>query len=81
MSENIFPNRILNREFPLTFALPLLSKDTGIALDLAQNTQLSTPVLALVRNLLNIANSQSTSENDFSTLAKLYEQWNKLILE
>lgn len=81
VSENIFPNRILNREFPLTFALPLLSKDTGIALDLAQNTQLSTPVLALVRNLLNIANSQSTSENDFSTLAKLYEQWNKLILE
>lgn len=81
VSENIFPNRILNREFPLTFALPLLSKDTGIALDLAQNTQLSTPVLALVRNLLNIANSQSTSENDFSTLAKLYEQWNKLTLE
>lgn len=81
VSENIFPNRILNREFPLTFALPLLSKDTGIALDLAQNTQLSTPVLALVRNLLNIANSQSTSENDFSTMAKLYEQWNKLTLE
>lgn len=81
VSENIFPNRILNREFPLTFALPLLSKDTGIALDLAQNTQLSTPVLALVKNLLNIANSQSTSENDFSTLAKLYEQWNKLTLE
>lgn len=81
VSENIFPNRILNREFPLTFALPLLSKDTGIALDLALNTQLSTPVLALVRNLLNIANSQSTSENDFSTLAKLYEQWNKLTLE
>lgn len=81
VSENIFPNRILNREFPLTFALPLLSKDTGIALDLAQNTQLSTPVLALVKNLLNIANSQSTSENDFSTMAKLYEQWNKLTLE
>lgn len=81
VSETIFPQRVLNRAFPLTFALPLLDKDTGIALDLAQQNKLSTPVLSLVRNVINIANSQSTSQDDFSTVAKLYEQWHKQIID
>lgn len=80
-TEMVLPQRVLNRLFPLTFALPLLNKDTGIALDLAQEAKLSTPVLALARNLVNVANSQSTEQDDFSTLVKLYEQWNKLTLD
>lgn len=80
-TEMVLPQRVLNRQFPLTFALELLNKDTGIALDLAQEKKLSTPVLALARNLVNIAQQQSTSQDDFSTLVKLYEQWNKHILE
>lgn len=80
-SDMVIPQRVLNRSFPLTFALPLLNKDTGIALDLAQEAQLSTPVLALARNMVNIAHQQSTANDDFSTLVKLYEQWNRQILQ
>ncbi|WLF85061.1 NAD(P)-dependent oxidoreductase [Moraxella sp. ZY210820] len=81
VTETVFPQRVLNRAFPLTFALPLLDKDTGIALDLAQQQKLATPVLSTVRNLVNIANSQSTANDDFSTIAKMYEQWHKSTLE
>lgn len=80
-SDMVIPQRVLNRSFPLTFALSLLNKDTGIALDLAQNAQLSTPVLGLVRNVVNIANQQLTANDDFSALIKLYEQWNQQILQ
>ncbi|MDO4222407.1 MAG: NAD-binding protein, partial [Acinetobacter sp.] len=80
-TEMVLPQRILNREFPLTFALTLLNKDTGIALDLAQQAKLSTPVLALARQMVNMATSQATPQHDFSTLAQWYEQFNHLTLE
>lgn len=76
----VMPQRVLNRSFPCTFALPLLNKDTGIAMDLAQEAKLSTPVLALARQMLNIANSQGQASDDFSTLVKMFEQWNNNIL-
>lgn len=80
-TEMVMPQRVLNRSFPLTFALSLLNKDTGIALDLAQDAKLSTPVLALARNMVNIAHQSQTQEVDFSSLVKLYELWNQQILE
>jgi 3-hydroxyisobutyrate dehydrogenase len=81
VSETVFPQRVLNRSFPLTFALALLSKDTGIALDLSREAKLSTPVLSLTQNLIQIANSTSKSEQDFSSAVQLYETWSNIILE
>ncbi|OTG82531.1 3-hydroxyisobutyrate dehydrogenase [Acinetobacter sp. ANC 4558] len=80
VTENILPQRILNRSFPLTFALPLLAKDTGIALDLAHDAKLPTPVLSLTQNLIQAANLALEGENDFSGAVKLYESWSKITL-
>ena len=81
VTETVLPQRILNRSFPLTFALPLLAKDTGIALDLIRESQLSAPVIALTQSLVQAASQLNEKESDFSTLANMYEKWSKITLE
>lgn len=81
VTEMILAQRILNRSFPLTFALPLLAKDTGIATDLAQQAKLPTPVLSLTHNLIQAANLSSVENSDFSTAVTMYEKWTNILLE
>ncbi len=81
VTESVLPQRILNREFPLTFALPLLAKDTGIALDLVRQAKLAAPVIAQTQSLVQAASNQTDQSSDFSTLAHLYETWNKITIE
>lgn len=81
VTENIFPQRVLSREFPLTFALPLLAKDTGIALDLVHQAKLPAPVLALTQSLIQAANLSADPNSDFSAAIKMYENWTKITLE
>lgn len=81
VTETIFPQRVLNRRFPLTFALPLLAKDTGIAVDLAREAKLATPVLATAQNMIQAANALSDNTSDFSSAVKMYESWSKITLE
>ncbi len=81
VTETVLPQRILNRSFPLTFALPLLAKDAGIAVDLAREAKLSTPVLSIAQNMIQAANTLSDKESDFSSAVKMYESWSKITLE
>ena len=81
VTENIFPQRILSREFPVTFALPLLAKDTGIALDLVHEAKLPAPVLALTQSLIQAASLTAAPNSDFSAAVKMYESWSKVTLE
>lgn len=81
VTEMVLPQRILNRAFPLTFALPLLAKDTGIALDLVRDAKLSAPVIALTQSLIQAASNLAEKESDFSSAVKMYESWNKITLE
>ena len=81
VTENIFPQRVLSREFPVTFALPLLAKDTGIALDLVHEAKLPAPVLALTQSLIQAASLTAALNSDFSTAVKMYESWSKITLE
>lgn len=81
VTENVLPQRILNREFPLTFALALLAKDTGIALDLAKEAKLPTPVLGLTQSLIQAAHLASSEEVDFSAAVQLYESWTHIPIE
>ncbi|RZG78302.1 NAD(P)-dependent oxidoreductase [Acinetobacter sp. WCHAc060033] len=81
VTESVLPQRVFNRSFPLTFALPLLAKDTGIAVDLVREAKLSTPVISLTQNLINIANSLAEPESDFSSAVKMYESWSKITLD
>lgn len=81
VTENALPQRILNRSFPLTFALPLLAKDTGIAIDLVREAQLSAPVIGLTQSLIHAANATAEPNSDFSAAVKMYESWSKITLE
>ena len=81
VTETVFPQRVLNRSFPLTFALHLLAKDTGIAVDLVHDAKLSAPILTLTQSLIQAANSQSAAQQDFSTAIKMYELWNKIQID
>ena len=81
VTENALPQRILNRSFPLTFALPLLAKDTGIAIDLVREAQLSAPVIGLTQSLIQAANATAEPNSDFSAAVKMYESWSKITLE
>ena len=81
VTETVLPQRVFNRSFPLTFALPLLAKDTGIAIDLVREAKLSAPVITLTQSLINVANDQSEPNSDFSTAVKMYESWSKITLD
>lgn len=80
-TENVLPQRVFNRSFPNTFALPLLAKDTGIALDLVRDAKLSAPVLALTQSLIQASSNLAEENSDFSTAVKMYESWSKITLE
>lgn len=81
VTENVLPQRVFNRTFPNTFALPLLAKDTGIALDLVRNAKLSAPVLALTQSLIQASSDIAEENSDFSAAVKMYELWSKITLE
>ena len=81
VTETVLPQRILNRSFPLTFALPLLAKDTGIAVDLVREAKLSAPIIGLAQSLIQAASDLSEADSDFSSAVKLYESWSKITLE
>lgn len=81
VTETVLPQRILNRSFPVTFALPLLAKDTGIAIDLAREAKISAPVLSLTQNLIQAASDLSDKNSDFSSAVKMYESWSNITIE
>ncbi len=76
-TETVLPQRVFNRSFPNTFALNLLAKDAGIALDLVQRAKLPAPLLSLTQNLFRIASDSSPLDSDFSASVKLLESWTK----
>lgn len=81
VTETVLPQRVLNRSFPVTFALPLLAKDTGIALDLLQSAKLPAPVIGLTQSLIQAASATADENSDFSAAVKFYESWSKITLE
>ena len=81
VTETVLPQRVLSREFPVTFALPLLAKDTGIALNLVHEAKLPAPILALTQSLIQAASLTAEANSDFSAAVKLYESWSKITLK
>ncbi|KQR40692.1 NAD(P)-dependent oxidoreductase [Deinococcus sp. Leaf326] len=76
VSQNLIPQRVLTREFPATFALGLLAKDAGIAMDLVQTGKGSAPVLAQVAGLTRAAAQVVGPEQDHTAALKLIEAFN-----
>jgi 3-hydroxyisobutyrate dehydrogenase len=73
-SENLFPQRVLNRSFPNTFALELLTKDLGICKDILQESQIPAVILPQLHALFSIA--QRTKKGlDHTAIAQILEEW------
>ncbi|WP_135227689.1 NAD(P)-dependent oxidoreductase [Deinococcus fonticola] len=75
-SQNLIPQRVVTREFPCTFALGLLAKDCGIAVDVVNGVGGSTPLLAQTAALFRAAATAIGAGEDHTAALKLIEQMN-----
>lgn len=80
VSEHIMMQRVLNRKFEKTFALDLLQKDIGIALNLVTQNNLELPAFSLIQQQFNQVSQPDAQQVDFSAIVKLLEQQNQLEL-
>ena len=80
ISENIMAQRVLNRSFDKTFALDLLQKDIGIAVDLIQQTALLLPSMHLIQQQFARIEKKQASQLDFSAAVQSLEQMNQIEL-
>lgn len=75
-SENLVGQRVLTREFPLTFGLGLLAKDVGIAADVVRGAGASAPVLMQTEALFRAAATVVGAGEDHTAALRLLEQMN-----
>ena len=80
MSENIMAQRVLSRSFDKTFALDLLQKDIGIAVDLIQQESLQLPSIHLIQQQFTLIEKESASQLDFSAAVQGLEKINQIEL-
>ena len=80
MSENIMAQRVLNRSFDKTFALDLLQKDIGIAVELIQQESLQLPSMHLIQEQFTQIEKAEASQLDFSAAVKSLEKINQIEL-
>lgn len=74
-SENLFPARVLTREFPRTFRLALLDKDAGIAAQFAREQRVPAPMLQLGAEMFRAAHAELGEEADHVEAVRLVERW------
>jgi 3-hydroxyisobutyrate dehydrogenase len=75
VSMNLFPERVVGRAFPATFALGLMAKDVRIASQALREARVPSPLTSLAENLLEIALRELGSEVDHVAAAQLLERW------
>jgi 3-hydroxyisobutyrate dehydrogenase len=73
-TENLLPQRVLTREFPNTFALPLLAKDVRLAGQVVADAGVDAPVLALVERLTAAAADELGPDVDHTALVQVVER-------
>jgi 3-hydroxyisobutyrate dehydrogenase-like beta-hydroxyacid dehydrogenase len=74
VSEALVPERVLSGSWPRTFRLALLDKDVGIALSVARETGVDTPVLGAARDALHRARTLLGEDADYLEAIRLIEQ-------
>ena len=79
-SEAKFTQHVFNRRFAANFALGLLAKDAGIALENVQAVKGSAPLLAHTAMLLRAAQATLGGELDHTAAVQMIEAWNKVEL-
>jgi 3-hydroxyisobutyrate dehydrogenase len=74
VSMNLFPERVVGRRFPKTFALALMAKDVRIAAQNLREQGVPSPITALTEQLLEVA-LHELGDVDHVAAAKLLERW------
>lgn len=74
-SENLIPQRVVTREFPVTFTLGLLAKDVGVAMHVLDGAGTRAPVLRAVHELLRTAEHEVGGDVDHTAALRLLERW------
>ena len=74
MAENK-AEKVINRDFHPHFMAQLLHKDLGLASDVAKELEISTPVLALGKEIFQMAKAKGYGAEDMSAVMKCYEEW------
>lgn len=74
-SEVLIPERVVTRQFPVTFTLGLLAKDVGIARGVLDAAGSPAPVLRQVAELLAVAVRELGPEVDHTAALQLVERW------
>ena len=67
--------KILNRDFHANFSIALMYKDLGLAGEIAKEMNLPMPVLAIAKEMLNVAISKGYGQQDVCSVIKCYEEW------
>ena len=73
VSQQLIPERVLTGAWPRTFRLALLDKDTGIALSLADELGVETPVMAVTGDVLTVARKALDPEADYLEAIRVIE--------
>jgi 3-hydroxyisobutyrate dehydrogenase len=74
-TQKLFPERVVNREFPTTFALGLLAKDAGIGAAVLDDASVPAPMLRALIELTRVAARQVGAGADHSALVQVIEGW------
>lgn len=70
---NVMPNVPSSNGYQGGFAVDLMYKDLGLAMDLSQQSGAPTPMGAAARSLYTLHRSKGTGALDFSSILKLYQ--------
>jgi 3-hydroxyisobutyrate dehydrogenase-like beta-hydroxyacid dehydrogenase len=73
-SEDKYPRCVITRTFDYGFRLRLMAKDTALCMSEAARLDFAMPLGAAVRDAWAEADAKGSDTDDFTTIAKLYEQ-------
>ena len=59
----------------------LIHKDLGLATDVASELEVSVPVLAIVKEIFQMAKAKGYGSEDMSAVIKCYEEWAGVTVE
>jgi len=75
VTQQRFPEHVLNRKFDYGFSLGLLLKDVDTCMGMLQESDTPAPLLRATRELVQMANKAYGDEADHLEIAKMVESW------
>jgi 3-hydroxyisobutyrate dehydrogenase-like beta-hydroxyacid dehydrogenase len=73
--------KIFNRDFAPQFMTQLIHKDLGLASNVAKELEISAPIMALAKEIFQMAKAKGYGSEDMSAVIKCYEEWAGVTVE